>query len=96
MDKDSIKEQFKEIKRNSLELGYSIESIVELGSLKIKAKRIASEIKDRNYKIFCLTQIKELTEDEFTTMFDTPDSKTFFSALNEFLAVLDDCIRGEV
>ncbi|HLP35331.1 hypothetical protein [Lacibacter sp.] len=96
MDKDKIKAQFKEIKKNALKLDYSSESIVELGSLKIQAVRIANEIKDKHYKLFCLTQIKELSEDEFAIMFSTPNSKAFFSALNEFLAVIDDCVRGEV
>jgi hypothetical protein len=89
-----IQESFIHIANLADSLTFSIESVLEIGSLKIQAERHAKAIKEKRLKKYCLIELSELNTDEFYDMFTQPTESSFFSAQHEFIQVLRDCHRG--
>ena len=91
-----IRQQFLTLQQKVNSLSFSIESIVELGSIKFESERMAGMIKDEGYRSFCLNEIEQVNTDEFHDMYTLQREADFKAAKNEFLYILMDCHRGHL
>lgn len=89
-----IKQLFELLHSEVENLSYSESSLIELGAIKLKAERIAKNIKKRQYRVFCLNEIRQLDTDEFHDMYKNPSENTFAAAQFELMLILKDCRNG--
>lgn len=91
-----MKEKFLDLISQVNNLEFSVESIVELGAIKLEAERVAKSIVDKKLKKFCSTELEEIRTDEFPQLFSGKDQISFNSAKSELIQVLRDCANGKL